>query len=101
MSDDDRETVRALDRKRLDARARLIDDTEQAKHDLHPRTIVSRWTGRKKQQIANLSDSGKKGLKKNAPLIGLAGAAILLFATRRPISQLFNHLCKQAKDRKS
>jgi hypothetical protein len=101
MTDDGRETVRALDDKRRDARARLNGDAGQARHDLHPRTLMRRWTERKKEQLADLADGGKKGLKKNAPLIGLTGAAILLFAARKPISKLFNSLREQAKDRKS
>jgi hypothetical protein len=101
MTDDARQTVRQLDYQRQNARARLSGDAEQAKHDLHPRTLARRWTDQKKEQFADLADSGKQSFKKKAPLIGLAGAAILLFAARKPISNLFNHLRDKAKDRKS
>lgn len=101
MTDDARKTVRQLDRQRQSARDRLTGDAEQAKHDLHPRTLARRWTGRKKEQFADLADSGKHSLKKNAPLIGLAGAAILLFSLRKPISKLVSDLRDKAKDRKS
>lgn len=104
MAEDTRDTVIKLDRRRRDRRAHLAGDVEQAKHDLHPRTLARRWTDTKRAQLADLADNGKRGLKKNAPLIGLAGTAILLFAARRPISNAINALrekMQQTKDRKS
>jgi hypothetical protein len=104
MTEDTRDTVIKLDRQRRDLRAHLTGDVEQAKLDLHPRTLARRWTDRKRAQMADIADSGKHAFKKNAPLIGLAGTAILLFAARRPISNAINALRKkaqQAKDRKS
>jgi hypothetical protein len=101
MTDDARKTVRQLDSQRQSARARLTGDAEQAKRDLHPRTLARRWTDDKRAKLADLADSGKHSLKKNAPLIGLAGAAILLFSLRKPISDAIHHLRDNAKDRKS
>jgi hypothetical protein len=101
MTDEARDTVRQLDRQRQCARARLTGDAEQAKHDLHPRTLARRWTDQKKEQFANLADSGKQSFRKNAPLIGLAGTAILLFSLRKPISKFVSDLRDKAKDRKS
>ena len=104
MVDDMRETIRELDRQRQQQRSKLADDAALAKHDLHPRTLIGRWTARKRDQIGLMTDNGKHSLKKNAPLIGLAGAAILLFTARRPISKLFQHLrhkAQQAKDKTS
>lgn len=101
---DDRKKVIELNRQRHDARASLASDVDQAKYDLHPRTIAQRWTDQKRAQLADLADNGKQTLKKNAPLIGLASTAILLFAARRPISNAINALrekAQQAKDRKS
>jgi hypothetical protein len=104
MRDDARDRVIELDRRRLGLREVLSDDVVKAKHDLHPKTMASRWTNRKRAQMANLTDSSKQNLKKNAPLIGLASAAILLFAARKPISNAISHLRKRAqrsKDQKS
>jgi hypothetical protein len=100
MTDDTRETILKLDRERQNARAKLTGDAEQAKHDLHPRTLARRWTDDKRAKLADIVDDGKRTFKKNAPLIGLAGAAILLFSARRPISKVINHLRDKAKDQK-
>ena len=102
MSEDMRETIRELDRQRQQQRSKLADDAALAKHDLHPRTLTKRWTARKRDQLGLMADNGKQSLKKNAPLIGLASAAILLFTARRPISKLFQQLrdkARQAKDK--
>jgi hypothetical protein len=104
MSDDARDAIVALNHLRRERRADLTGDFKQAKVDLQPRTLFARWTGQKKLQITNATDVGKQRLAKNAPLIGLAGAAILLFSARKPISNLFHKLrrkAQQAKDPKS
>lgn len=104
MVNDDRDKVIALDRERRNLRTHLIGDAEQAKHDLHPRTLIQQWKGRKRQQLVSAAESGKQTLAKNAPLIGLAGAAILLFTARKPISRLYQQLrnkTRQVKDRTS
>ena len=104
MSDDTRDRVIALDRERRNVRTHLVADAERAKHDLHPRTLIARWKGRKRQQLNSAADTGKQALAKNAPLIGLAGAAILLFTARKPISRLYQQLrnkTRQVKDRTS
>lgn len=101
---DERETVIELDRQRKGLRRELVSDVTQAKHDLNPRTMARRWTDRKRAQVGELADKGKHALKKNAPLIGLASAAILLFALRKPISKTIQKLrdkARDAKDRKS
>ena len=104
MSDDKREKVIALDRERRSLRKHLVGDAEQAKHDLHPRTLIARWKGRKRQQLTSAAETGKQTLANNAPLIGLAGAAILLFTARKPIFRLYQQLREKArhvKDRTS
>lgn len=103
MADDARKTVMELDRQRRSLRANLTGDVGRAKHDLHPRTLAQRWTDRKRAQLADIAENGKQSFKKNAPLIGLAGTAILLFAARRPISKVINMLhtrLQQGKDPK-
>jgi hypothetical protein len=97
MSDLDRETVKALDTKRRELRVALTGDVQQAKRDLHPRTLFGRWKQRKAEQISALAGSGKQNLANNAPLVGLAGAAILLFTARKPISRLYNRLRQKAQ----
>jgi hypothetical protein len=101
MTDESREVIYRLNNNRKAAREKLGGDAEQAKHDLHPRTLMQRWKHKKQVQLAQFTDSGKQSLAKNAPLIGLAGAAILLFAARRPISHAIEQLRHKAKDRKS
>ena len=104
MLDDSRDKVIALDRERRNLRTHLVGDAEQAKHYLHPRTLLSRWKGRKRQQLTSAAETGKQTLANNAPLIGLAGAAILLFSARKPISRLYQQLRdkkRQVKDRTS
>ena len=104
MSDDTRDKVIALDQERRNLRTQLVGDAEQAKQDLHPRTLIERWKGRKRHQLTSAAETGKQTLANNAPLIGLAGTAILLFAARKPISRLYQQLRdkkRQVKDRTS
>lgn len=104
MQDDARIKIIALDQERRNLRTHLVGDAEQAKHDLHPRTLIERWKGRKRQQLTSAAETGKQTLAKNAPLIGLAGAAILLFTARKPISRYYHQLrnkTRQVKDRTS
>jgi hypothetical protein len=96
MSNDDRDRIVELGKRKTDLRTSLASDLDQARHDLHPKTIARRWTNRKRAQIADIAESGKKGLKKNAPLIGLASSAILLFAARKPISAAIRRLREKA-----
>jgi hypothetical protein len=96
MSAEDREKIVRLGKRKTDLRATLSSDFDQAKRDLHPKTIAHRWTNKKRVQIADFAESGKQGLKKNAPLIGLTGAAILLFAARKPISSVISRLREKA-----
>ena len=104
MPDNSRDKVIALDQERRNLRTHLVGDAEQAKHDLHPRTLIERWKGRKRQQLTSAAETGKQILANNAPLIGLAGAAILLFTARKPIFRLYQQLrekARQVKDRTS
>ena len=104
MSDDTRDKVIALDRERRNLRTHLVGDAEQAKQDLHPRALIERWSGQKRQQLISAAETGKQTLANNAQLIGLAGAAILLFTARKPISRLYRQLRSKAqnvKDRTS
>ena len=104
MSDDTRDKVIALDQERRNLRTHLVAGAEQAKHDLHPRSLIERWKGRKRQQLTSAAETGKQTLANNAPLVGLAGAAILLFSARKPIFRLYQQLrnkTRQAKDRTS
>jgi hypothetical protein len=100
MAEDDRERIVALDRKRRGLRAELRGDVAEARHDLHPRTIMGRWTARKKAQVAEFADGTTRAAKKNAPVIGLAAGAILLFAARRPIFELYSRLRDKARHSK-
>lgn len=97
MTDLDRETIETLNRRRRAMRSALSGDVEQAKLDLHPRTLFTRWKGQKRQQLSALTETGKQNLANNAPLIGLAGAAILLFTARKPISRLYHQLRQKAQ----
>lgn len=103
MTDPRREIIKELDKQRHTKRSALSGDVAQAKHNLHPRTLAQRWKDKKRLQLLALSDSGKQNLAKNAPLIGLAGAAILLFSVRKPISNIIQNLrntARQPKDDK-
>lgn len=97
MHDDQRETVAQLDKRRKQLRLHLTGDVEQAKYDLHPRTLSRRWIDLKRIQIRSAADNGRQKLAKNAPLIGLASVAILLFAARKPISDAINQLRTKAR----
>lgn len=98
MTEDKRDQVIALNRKRRTLRAGLASDLQQARHDLHPSNLAKNWVGRKKQQLSALAESGKQKLANNAPLIGLAGTAILFFAARKPISRLYHQLRDKARN---
>ena len=86
MPDPDRDTVKALDRQRRMQRATVSTDLDQAKHDLHPKTLAQRWTTKQRVRLLCTSDAAKQKVANNAPVIGLAGLGILLFALRKPIS---------------
>lgn len=80
-----RENVRQLNRLRMDRRAALQGDFARAKVDLHPRNMMARWTER---QIGTLKTKGGQArgmVRKNAPVLGAAAGALLLFVTRKPI----------------
>ena len=86
MPDPDRDIVKALDRQRKKLRATLTADVEQAKHSLHPKTLLQRWTDRQRVRLLHTTDTAKQKVANNAPVIGLAGLGILLFSIRKPIS---------------
>ena len=86
MTDLERETVLQRDQARKQLRKTLLSEVEQAKHNLHPRTISARWTAKQKARLADASASARQNAAKNAPLIGFVAAAGLLFAARKPIS---------------
>ncbi len=96
MNESFRDKVLALKEQRKILRAGLRDDLSQARLDLHPKTIARRWTNKKKAQLTEVAKDGKQSLKKNAPMIGLASAAILLFAARKPITGVIKNLRERA-----
>jgi hypothetical protein len=95
MADPDREAVLERDRRRKALRESLLSDADQARHDLHPKTLASRWTARQKSRLADAGIEARQKVAKNAPLIGIGAAAILLFAVRKPISAWLNGLRKR------
>ena len=97
MPDDARDKVIALDQERQNLRTHLVNDAETAKHDLHPRTLIVRWKGRKRQQLTSAAETGQQVLANNALLIGFAGAVILLFTARKPISRLYQQFRDKAR----
>lgn len=94
----DRKDVMALHKSRHRARRQLRQGVEQARHDLTPKNMLRRWSDRQKVKIEAVSQAGSRALQKNAPFIGLAGAAILLFAVRKPISDLYQKLRSSAPE---
>lgn len=92
MTDPERESILQRDQVRKQLRQTLVSDVEQAKHDLHPRTITTRWTAKQKSKLADAGASAKQNVAKNAPLIGFVVAASLLFAARKPISKWIERL---------
>lgn len=100
MTDPRREIIKALDKQRHAMRTTLSGDVAQAKQNLHPRTLAQQWKDKKRQQLLALSDSGKHNLAKKAPLIGIAGAAILLFSARKPIFKIIQNLRNSARQPK-
>lgn len=98
MADDDRQTVQRLDADRKIARAKLTADMTDAKQDLHPKTLARRWASRQVAQMGSVAKTGAQLTRKNAVPIGLASAAILLFAARKPISRLYDKLRNRAPE---
>jgi hypothetical protein len=88
----EREEILQRDRARKAMRQSLMADIEQAKVDLHPRTIGARWTAKQKARVVKTGEAAKQNITKNAPLVGIAGLAVLLFAARRPISDWIQRL---------
>lgn len=100
MTDPDREAILERDQTRKAMRQTLRSDIEQAKHDLHPRTISTRWTARQKSKLVDAGTSAKQNIAKNAPLIGIVAAAGLLFAARKPISNWIERLRDRKRNEK-
>lgn len=92
MTDSDREAILKRDQVRKRLRGSLIADVEQAKRDLHPRTISTRWAAKQKARLADAGASARQNIAKNAPLIGIVAGAGLLFAARKPISNWIQRL---------
>lgn len=88
----EREEILQRDRARKAMRQSLMADIEQAKVDLHPRTIGARWTAKQKARVVKAGGTAKQNITKNAPLVGIAGLAVLLFTARRPISNWIQRL---------
>ncbi len=92
MSDPERDAIVDRDQLRKALRQSLMTDVEQARHDLHPRTIANRWTSKQKARLSNAGASARQNIAKNAPLIGIGAVAVLLFAARKPISNWIHRL---------
>ena len=88
----DRRDVLNLHGSRLKARETLEVDLTEAKTDLHPRTIASRWTAKQKNRVSEVADHAANSIKKNSLLIAAATVGTLLFAARKPILKLANKL---------
>lgn len=100
MADPEREAILQHDRARKALRQALRMDAQQAKHDLHPRTIGARWQAKQMARLAGAATSARRNVAKNAPLVGMAGLAILLFAARKPISQWMQRFRQRERDGK-
>lgn len=98
MADPEREAILQHDRTRKALRRALRSDAEQAKHDLHPRTVGARWKAKQKARLAGGAAAARQNIAKNAPLVGIAGLAILLFAARKPISQWMQRFRQRERD---
>lgn len=96
MADPSREDIIRRDLARKAARQSLVSEVEQAKHNLHPRTLTDRWKSKQMVRLESAAASARQNVAKNAPLIGFAAAAGLLFAARKPISNWIDRL----RDRK-
>jgi hypothetical protein len=92
MTDPDRDAVIMHDRNRKALRELLLTDAKMARHDLHPKALAARWMTRQKKRLAEAGSAAQQQVAKNAPLIGIGAAAILLFAVRKPISKWLNGL---------
>lgn len=101
MSDPDREAVMQRDKARKALRRTLFSGIEQAKHDLHPRTVSQRWVAKQKSRLTQAGMSAKQNVAKNAPLIGFVAAAGLLFATRKPISNWIERFRRRSANKES
>jgi hypothetical protein len=92
MTDPIRQKLIEQDRARKNQRQSLQVGMLQAKHDLHPKILVERWITQKKSKLSAVTQSTRQNLEKNAPFIGVAGLAVLLFTARKPISRLWMRL---------
>lgn len=96
MDAPDRATVEALDRRRRALRESLMTDAVQAREDLHPKSLASRWLYRQRQRAGAIAEQAGTVARRSAPAIGLAGLAILLFAGRKPISRMIEKMRRQS-----
>ena len=97
MTDDDLRQM-LLDKAQLRKQKRqsVRNDLAQAKHDLHPKTLATNWLDAKKATARSVAQTGKQNLEKNAPVLGAAGLAVLLFAARKPIFKLWTNIRNRA-----
>jgi hypothetical protein len=82
----DRADIHDQFQQRLDSRTKLLTDIDQAKQDLHPKALATRWKTKQKAKIVNSTAQAGQLVRKNAFLIAALGVGALLFAARRPIS---------------
>jgi putative intracellular protease/amidase len=71
------------------ARSKTIERLEQAQEFLKPHSFADRWRDRQHRVKQQLIDQTSKIVRKNTPVIAIATATALLFATRKHIAAFF------------
>jgi hypothetical protein len=97
----DRETILAQDHIRHVTRAKLKSDIAQAKQDLHPKAMATRWKTEQKTKMRVATAKAQRVIRKNTTQIALTGIAALIFAARRPILRVVSDLNIKMRGSKS
>lgn len=80
-----RDDVRRLNRTRMAKRTSLLAGLDRAKVDLHPRNVASKWVERQIGALKAKTGRASGLARQNAPMLGAAACALLLFSARKPI----------------
>ena len=90
----DRESVILSNAERRYLRRKFNDSLAVTRDILNLRNQLARFVERKTTQAKQVAGETVQAAKHNAPVLGIVGVGVLLFAARRPISRWISSLRK-------
>ena len=90
----DRDSVILSNAERRYLRRKFNDSLAVTRDILNPRNQLARFVERKTTQAKQVAGETVQAAKQNAPVLGIVGVGVLLFAAHRPISRWISSLRK-------